>query len=125
MSAEEEEELLLCVMWYFLSAMPQVGHSHPEFSARFKAEDIKMIYLWSQSQASIAHDHFLCALLTLSLRLMQMCHYEPYIGRPGDGASVCVCVCLCLPNDDALRRKWEENEQRKRVEEEEKNAHGG
>lgn len=71
----------------------------------------------------MTHDHFSRALLTLRLRLMQMCHDEPYIGRPDDGATVCVCVCV--PNDNALRRKWEENEQRKRVEEEEKNAHGG
>lgn len=95
----------MCVMWYFLSVMPQVGYSHPELSVSFKAADIKMINSTSQSQAPIMPDHFLCTLLTLHLRLMQMCHYEPSISRPGDGATVCVCVFVCVPNDNASGRK--------------------
>lgn len=112
-----------CVMWYFLSAMTQVGYIHPELGVRFKVADIKMTNPASQSQAPIMPDHLTCAPLTLHLRLMQMRHYEPTIGRPGEGATVCVCVCV--PNDNASRRKWEENEQRKRVEAEEENVCGG
>lgn len=64
---EEEEAAVVCVMWYFLSAMPQVDYSHPELSGRFKAARIQMMNLASQSQAAIMADHLFCALLTLQL----------------------------------------------------------
>lgn len=83
---------LLCVRWYFLSAVPQVGYLHPELSIRFKATDIKMINLASQRQAPIMPDHFLCPLLTLNLRFMQMHHYEPFVRRRDNGATVPECV---------------------------------
>lgn len=88
---EEEEEAAVVGDEVFSLSHATSCSSHPELSVRFKAADIKMINSASQSQAPIMPDHFLCALLTLHLRLMQMCHYEPSIGTPGDGATVCVC----------------------------------
>lgn len=96
-------------------SQPQVGYLHAELSIRFKASDIKMIHLASQRQAPIMPDHFLCPLLTLHLRFMQMHHYEPSIRRRDDGATLLECV----PNNNAARSKWEENEKRKKFEEEE------
>lgn len=105
----------LWVRWYFLSAVPQVGHLHPELSIRFKASDIKMNNLASQSQAPIMPDHFLCPLLTLYLRFMQMHHYEPSTCRRDDGAPVHECVfqmkMLLKGNGRKMRR--ERNSRRK------------
>lgn len=100
---------LLCVRWYFASAVPQVGHLHPELSIRFKASDIKMIHLASQSQAPIMPDHFLCPLHILHLLFMQMHHYEPSIRRRDDGATVHECVfqmtMLLRGNGRKMRRE--------------------